>query len=280
MSSLDIADMRFLESALEMGGGYCLDFSDRTYADFFFQTLNIDIDAEEYRLEGGSKGKRMRFFLRTQPDHIVARLLHALQEYRSEMHERTGRSDNEAFAARFAAIITRLSASPMPLATDPIERFSPDVTLDELAAAIQRDVNAGSAETALDRLHTYCMKKFAYLIRVGDPGMKPAATLHARLGQYLGTRRKAAKEHHPVSFKIMTAAVEAFELYNSVRNDRSLAHDNTLIERAEARFIFDGIMNVLRFLKATEGAVFDQPPPSAIVAVPSMVTDINDEIPF
>lgn len=78
MSSLNIAEMRFLETALEMGSGYYLDFSDRTYSDFFFEAINVDIDAEEYRLEGGSKGKRIRFFLRNQPDHLVARLLRAL----------------------------------------------------------------------------------------------------------------------------------------------------------------------------------------------------------
>lgn len=35
MSSLMPGDMRFLDAVLEMTRGYCLDFSDRTFADFF-----------------------------------------------------------------------------------------------------------------------------------------------------------------------------------------------------------------------------------------------------
>jgi hypothetical protein len=55
----------------------------------------------------------------------------------------------------------------------------------------------------------------------------------------------------------LTSAVEAFELFNNVRNDHSLAHDNQLIERAEARFIFDAIVNFLRYIKAIEGQNFE-----------------------
>jgi hypothetical protein len=49
----------------------------------------------------------------------------------------------------------------------------------------------------------------------------------------------------PISETIMKKTVETFELFNSVRDDESLAHDNTLIEPAEARFIFDAVVNLL-----------------------------------
>jgi hypothetical protein len=128
------------------------------------------------------------------------------------------------------------------------------------------------------------MKKLAHLIAAHGSPSAPAATLNARLGQYVGVARKAAREHHPVSFKIMTTAIETFELFNSVRNDRSLANDNPLIDRAEARFIFDGIVNVLRFLKATEGATFDgklsAPGVTAAPQSSAPVKPEDDEIPF
>jgi hypothetical protein len=196
----------------------------------------------------------MRFFLRSEPDHRVARLLRALWEYRTDMSGSGVAPEQVGTEARFQGIVSRLERST--LSTDAIDSFAADETLEELVAAIQRDVNAGSAATALDRLHTYSMKKLAHLLAKLDPATKPAKTLNARLGQYLGVSRRNAKARHPVSFKIMTGAVETFELFNNVRNDHSLAHDNALIERAEAGFIFDAIVNVLRFIKATEGQTF------------------------
>jgi len=258
MSSLTAADMRFLNTALAMESGYCLNFSDRTFAEFFADVLRVNIDEERFYAEGGSKGKRMRYFLKSEPDNRVARLLRALWDFRMDIPPSPyDKPDPAGSEARYQSIVARLEQSTAPLATDAIDRFSEDATLEELVAAIQRDVDAGSAGTALDRLHTYCMKKLAHLVTQHSPGTQPAKTLNARLGQYLGVARKNAKSHHPVSFKIMTGAVETFELFNNVRNDRSLAHDNTLIEAAEARFIFDAIANVLRFLKSTEGQAFE-----------------------
>jgi hypothetical protein len=249
--------MRFLDQALEMQSGYCLDFSDRTFANFFVDALNINIDDERYHVQGGSKGRRMRYFLRTGPDHLVARLLQALWDYRIDLRlGGYGEQDPAGIEARFKEIIQQL-LSAGGAAPDVIDRFSTDLTLEELVAGIQRDIDAGRPETALDRLHTYCMKKFAHLLTTADPSIPPPATLNARVGQYLGPARKSAKVHQPVSFKIMTSAVEAFELFNNVRNDHSLAHDNQLIERAEARFIFDAIVNFLRYIKATEGQNFE-----------------------
>ena len=54
----------------------------------------------------------------------------------------------------------------------------------------------------------------------------------------------------------MKSTVETFELYNGIRNNESLAHDNTLVESNEARFIFDTIVNMLRFVKTIEGNSF------------------------
>jgi hypothetical protein len=256
MSNLSASDMRFLDQVLLMQSGYCLDFSDRTFADFFTDVLNLNIDEPKFFEQGGSKGKRMRYFLRTAADQAVAKLLSALWEYRTDWQLSGGlEADLPGVTERYAGIVERLrTTSRIP--TDALDRFTPDETLEELIAGIKRDVDAGKPETALDRLHTYCMKKFAYLVANSEPPAEPASTLNARVAQYLGRARKNAKTHHPVSFKIMTSAVEAFELFNNVRNDHSLAHDNSLIERAEARFIFNAIVNFLRFIKATEGQKF------------------------
>ena len=44
MSQIKSIDMLFLDKVFEMESGYVLNFSDRTFANFFAEELNIDID--------------------------------------------------------------------------------------------------------------------------------------------------------------------------------------------------------------------------------------------
>ena len=65
MSNIRSIDMMFLDDVFEMGSGYVLNFSDRTFAQFFVEELNIDIDNPIYARNGSSKAKRLRCFLQT-----------------------------------------------------------------------------------------------------------------------------------------------------------------------------------------------------------------------
>jgi hypothetical protein len=78
MSNLRAVDILFLDDLFEMGGGYVLNFSDRTFAQFFADELNIDIDAPLYARNGSSKGKRLHCFLQTVDKATVVRTLNAL----------------------------------------------------------------------------------------------------------------------------------------------------------------------------------------------------------
>ncbi|MDA8052089.1 MAG: hypothetical protein M0002_19170 [Rhodospirillales bacterium] len=60
MTNIRSIDMMFLDDAFDMGGGYLLDFSDRTFAQFFADELNIDSDDPLYAPSRSSKGKRPR----------------------------------------------------------------------------------------------------------------------------------------------------------------------------------------------------------------------------
>ena len=52
MSDLSSIERRKLEKLFCMGGGYVLDFSDRTFSEFFEENTRIDIDAATYRERG------------------------------------------------------------------------------------------------------------------------------------------------------------------------------------------------------------------------------------
>lgn len=113
MSNVHSIDMMFLDDIFDMGGGYVLNFSDRTFAQFFAEELNIDIDDPIYSRTGGSKGKRLRCFLQTVDKPTVVRTLKALWEYREALRQRSGQADKmENAHGRLLTLITRLEGRP------------------------------------------------------------------------------------------------------------------------------------------------------------------------
>lgn len=94
-----------------------LDFSDASFSDFFASELKVNIDDPTYAVNGGSKGKRLRYFLQSCDDVTAVRTLTALWEHRSEYLARTGGKDPVVSAeSRYQGLINRLSGSPAPQA--------------------------------------------------------------------------------------------------------------------------------------------------------------------
>jgi len=55
VSDLTAIEKRKLERALGMGSGYVLNFSNRTFAEFFLDSFGIDIYEKKYGYGSGSK---------------------------------------------------------------------------------------------------------------------------------------------------------------------------------------------------------------------------------
>lgn len=113
MGKIGSIDMMFLNDVFGMGGGYVLNFSDRTFSEFFREELQIDIDDPLYARNGGSKAKRLRCFLQTVDKPTVARALKALWAYREALQQRSDQTDDVQNArARFQSLINRLEGRP------------------------------------------------------------------------------------------------------------------------------------------------------------------------
>ena len=62
MSNLNSIERRYLENLLEMGGGYVLDFTNRTFDEFVYESTKLRIYGEEFANGSGSKAQRLRVF--------------------------------------------------------------------------------------------------------------------------------------------------------------------------------------------------------------------------
>lgn len=170
ISSIRSIDMRLIDDLVDFvrGPGFVLDFSDTSFAEFFASELKVDIDNPKYAVNGGSKGKRLRYFLQSCDDPTAVRTLAALWEHRSEHLARSGAEDPVANAeARYQALITRLSGGAAPPATSTL---SPAPNAQALAA-IKAELLKVSALAPQARGFAF----EGFLKRLSQGGRAPAA---------------------------------------------------------------------------------------------------------
>ena len=79
MASLKFNEKKLFEKLFDRGG-YVLDFSDRTFKEFF-SDFNINIEDNKYYKNGTSKMKRLRAFWEIDTDTVVGEVTNVLLEY-------------------------------------------------------------------------------------------------------------------------------------------------------------------------------------------------------
>ncbi|MDI2090785.1 abortive infection family protein [Commensalibacter oyaizuii] len=190
---------------------------------------------------------------------IVIRVLKNLWEYRTnnslsdETVEEKIRIEN-----CFLQLLERIENKGDVIQADGVDTFIKDLTLEELVQSIKQYIDNNKPHVAMDRLHTYSMKKFAYLILQEDKTIcEESDPLYSRVGKYIKLL-KNDKNLTATSETIIKSSINVFNKLNDIRNNKSLAHDNDLLEYCEARFIFSSINLILRFIKDIEKEKFEQ----------------------
>ena len=106
-------DMPIIDRVFGMEGGYVLNFSNRTFAEFFRDELDVDIDNPYWAAEGGSKAKRLRYYLRRVNRQTALDTLNALWEYREASSVTADYPKlDDALRAAYFQIIKRLGGKP------------------------------------------------------------------------------------------------------------------------------------------------------------------------
>ena len=109
MSRFKNRELKVLEQLFRMRtpgrSGYVLDFSNRTFAEFF-EDEDIEIYPDKYGFKGASKANHLRAFRETEPDHVVGRVLASLIEH--HVPETEG---NRELRTKCLEIVARLQAS-------------------------------------------------------------------------------------------------------------------------------------------------------------------------
>jgi hypothetical protein len=120
-----------------MGDGYVLNFSDRTFREFFKDDVRVEIYAEKYNYASGSKANRLRGFWQSADDPMVGKSIEKLIAY-IDTQILVGRLDRKNFpldlVQRGQTIAARLLGSTSQPTTEGefVAREFGNVSIDKL----------------------------------------------------------------------------------------------------------------------------------------------------
>ena len=244
MAKLSFDESELLGKVLSLGGGYVLDFTNRTFSEFVIDAIGVDPYSGDYETHGTSKAKILRAIFEHEPDSTVANLLAALLN-REQKHPNVDAyplvSDDDRRSARNIAL--RLGGqlrSELPTLS---LAFAHDV-FRRVREEVESCITSKAYDAGLDRLHTF-LTMYLRALTVEDAGGAPPqeVPLHSLMGLY--TKKLASKDRRlsEMTLRILKSSISTLESFNAIRNNHSFAHPtDQLIQHDEAEYIFAHIV--------------------------------------
>jgi hypothetical protein len=250
MADLNSRDRRKLERLFDMGGGYVLNFSNRTFSEFFLEFVGKDIDHARYEARGTSKANRLRSFWEQESNALVAKCIHELIEHARSETPSVVR--DEELLAECLAIQARLSQGKVVADIEAIRADDDDRDFELVAAAAVECIEKNQPELGLDRLHTFLVKFVRKLCEERGLLVDRSVPLNGLFGAYVKNVRERGQFGSQMTEQILKSSIGNLEQFNHVRNKHSLAHDNPILDYDEALLIFNYVASSVRFVKSLE----------------------------
>lgn len=258
MAQLKKIEKRYFEDLFNMSSGYVLDFSNRTFEEFFLDTVNIDIYEEKYNYWSGSKANRLRSFLDQEDDKTVGKILDELLEhyfYLVNSTEYYNEIYNENLYKKCKEITERLKNSEFIDSKDAFNKNTGDDNFDRLAKIIRSHIDNNEPETGLDRLHTYMVKYVRKLCEKHKIPIEKTKTIHSLFGEYVKRIKEKNLIKAEMTVRILKTTISLLDSFNDIRNNRSYAHDNPLLDYNESLLIFNNVASTIKFIDALENDI-------------------------
>ena len=258
MANLSPLEKHKFEKFFGMETGYVLDFSNRTFREFILDSVGIDIYDDKYNYWSGSKANRLRAFWNLEQDAIVGKLLMDLLEYWGLMRDQPPSPYERSLYDGCWRIASRLKETPLVEGYEVLESYADVENFASLMNAIRESIERNEPETALDRLHTFVVKYIRQLCDKHEIPYDRKTPLHGLFGSYVKYLRSNGLLESQMAERILKSSVRIIQDFNHVRNDKSLAHDNPLLNRNESILIFNFVASTIRFIEALEKEIAEK----------------------
>lgn len=249
MADLTKNECRKLEKLLDMNSGYVLDFSDRTFWEFF-DDYRVDIEATQYHEQGRSKAKRMRTFWKLDSNATVGRVINGLIEYASE--EQCFGDSSPQLIDDCLKIAQRLLSDQPVIEINALTAIADERDFEVVAEHVREAIEKNQPEGGLDRLHTFVNKFIRVICEPHGIIITREKPLHSVFGEYVKALRDGGHLESHITERILKSSISVLEAFNDVRNNKSLAHDNPILNYEESLLIFNHVASSVRFIKALD----------------------------
>lgn len=257
MADLTYIEKASIESFLGMKSGYVMDFTDRTFQEFIGESTGLDINCEKYHYSSNSKANRLRAFIKVESNYVFGRLLSAFCDYWLSKAQ-TGEinyTNDENLYKECVRIAERLKQESIVEHIDAIQPNSNDKDFVLLAKSIKESIEKNEPEAALDRLHTFVVKYVRQLCLNHEVSIGKDETLNSIFGKYIKYLSSNALLDSLMAEKILKYSINIIEAFNDVRNNKSFAHDNPILNYHESILIFNNISNTIKFIETVENKI-------------------------
>ncbi|MBE0391535.1 abortive infection family protein [Flavobacterium sp. PL002] len=258
MAELNRIEKLKLEKIFEMDNGYVLDFSNRTLNNFIFETNNIELYDDKYSDNGDSKANRLRTIWQKENNYLVGKLTNQMLLYWKDKKKMSYNQISEREQILFdecLKIVNKLEENNIVTEIEVIREDDNDKDFSLLAKSIKESIEKNEPEVALDRLHTYLMKFIRKLCKNHEIEITKEESLNAIFGKYVKFIVANGKVESEMSQKILKYSINIIEAFNDVRNNRSLAHDNQILNYSESVLIFNNVTNSIKFIESIENKI-------------------------
>lgn len=257
-----MADLTYIERAniekfLGMKSGYVMDFSDRTFQEFVEEAVGLNIENEKYHYSSNSKANRLRQFIKVESNQTFGKLLSAFCDYwLSKVHKGENDSgDDENLYKECVKIAERLKQESIVEYIDVIQPNVDDKNFKLLAKSIRDSIEKNEPEAALDRLHTFTFRYLRELCDKHKISFEKTDSLNAIFGKYIKFLLDNKHIESAMAEKILKYSINVIEAFNDIRNNKSFAHDNPVLNYHESVLIFNNVSNTIKFIETIENSI-------------------------
>ncbi|ROH98094.1 abortive infection family protein [Chryseobacterium daecheongense] len=256
MAELNYQEKETIEDFLGMKSGYVMDFSNRTFQEFIYKAVKKDIYDPIYQYASCSKANLLRKFIEIENSSIVGKLI---EEFCSYWYAKSQRGSINRFKGdeylykETLKIVEKLKIEKI---VENIEAIKPnnfdDKDFETLAKNIRESIERNEPELSIDRLHTFTFKYIRILCKKHNIDFKKEESLNSIFGKYVKYLFNQKLLESEMTEKILKYSINILDAFNDVRNNKSLAHDNPILNYDESLLILNNISTAIRFIEKIE----------------------------
>jgi hypothetical protein len=251
MSNLTFREKAEFENIFNMSSGYVLDLSNTGFSRFIREVIGIDIYQGPGYEDYCSKSNKLRQIWDNEPDALVGKLLDELLSYLEENSNIfKGKRDKETI------IKLRLITHRLMENTSIVLPSLTEETLQTLITDINNALLRNTPTLVLDRLHTFSIKYLRNLCVEKEIPIENDRGISYPLHSLIGNLNNYYVKNNIFQSEFITTAlkysISVFEKFNDIRNNKSFAHDNEVLNTLEAEFVVKAMSNFLTFIDRIE----------------------------